>query len=240
MGGLNASPPFDALNATGGDMRVLLVEDDPMIGAAVQGALKDASYAADWVKNGRTALDTLDCQQYDLVLLDLGLPGMGGLELLHAVRGGGNPVPLLIITARDGLDDRIGGLDGGADDYLIKPFEMSELLARMRAVLRRKGGVAVPVLTNGVLSLDPATRAARLPDGDAVQLSNREFALLQALMVRPGAILSRGELEERIYGWGEEVESNAVDFLIHALRRKLGSAVIRNVRGVGWMVPKGR
>ncbi len=219
-------------------MRVLLIEDDPMIGEAIQGALKDASYAADWVKNGQTALDTLDCQQYDLVLLDLGLPGRDGLEVLNSIRGSDNPVPLLIITARDGLDDRIRGLDDGADDYLLKPFEMAELLARMRAVLRRKGGMAAPVLTNGIVSLDPATREAHVKENAAVQLSNREFALLQALMVRPGAILSRSELEEKIYGWGEEVESNAVDFLIHALRKKLGSEVIKNVRGVGWMVSK--
>lgn len=220
-------------------MRVLLIEDDPMIGEAIQGALKDASYAADWVKNGQTALDTLDCQQYDLVLLDLGLPGRDGLEVLKSIRGTDNPVPLLIITARDGLDDRIRGLDGGADDYVLKPFEMTELFARMRAVLRRKGGTAAPVLTNGIVSLDPATREAQAHEGDAVQLSNREFALLQALMIRPGAILSRSELEERIYGWGEEVESNAVDFLIHALRKKLGSEAIKNVRGIGWMVSKG-
>jgi two-component system OmpR family response regulator len=220
-------------------MRILLVEDDPMIGEAIRGALKDASYAADWVKNGQTALDALDCQQYDLVLLDLGLPGIDGLDVLKSIRSKDNPVPLLIITARDGLDDRIRGLDGGADDYVPKPFEMAELLARMRAVIRRKGGSATPLLTNGILSLDPATREAYANEGEPVQLSNREFALLHALMVRPGAILSRGELEERIYGWGEEVESNAVDFLIHALRRKLGSKVIKNVRGVGWMVSKG-
>ena len=219
-------------------MRVLLVEDDPMIGDAIQGALKDASYAADWVKDGQTALTTLGCQHYDLVLLDLGLPGKDGLEVLASIRAKDNPIPLLIITARDGLDDRLRGLDGGADDYVSKPFQMAELLARMRAVLRRKGGTATPVLTNGVVSLDPATKEASVNDGSPVQLSNREFSLLQALLVRPGAILSRSELEDRIYGWGEEVESNAVEFLIHALRRKLGSEVIKNVRGVGWMVSK--
>lgn len=220
-------------------MRVLLVEDDPMIGEAIQGALKDASYATDWVKDGQTALTTLGCQHYDLVLLDLGLPGKDGLEVLASIRAKDNPVPLLIITARDGLNDRLRGLDGGADDYVSKPFQMAELLARMRAVLRRKGGTATPVLTNGVVSLDPATKEASVNGGSPVQLSNREFSLLQALLVRPGAILSRSELEDRIYGWGEEVESNAVEFLIHALRRKLGSEVIKNVRGVGWMVSKG-
>jgi two-component system, OmpR family, response regulator len=220
-------------------MRVLLVEDDSMIGEAIQGALKDASYATDWVNNGQNALDALGCQPYDIVLLDLGLPGEDGYDVLNAIRGRGNPVPLLIITARDGLDDRIRGLDNGADDYVLKPFEIGELLARMRAVLRRKGGMAAPVLTNGIVTLDPVTHEAYGLKGEAVQLSKREFALLQALMVRPGAILSRGELEDRLYGWGEEVESNAVDFLIHALRKKLGSEVIRNVRGVGWMVSKG-
>jgi two-component system OmpR family response regulator len=219
-------------------MRVLLVEDDLMIGEAIQGALKDATYATDWVKNGQTALTTLGYQHYDLVLLDLGLPGKDGLEVLTSIRAKDNPVPLLIITARDGLDDRLLGLDGGADDYVLKPFEMAELLARMRAVLRRKGGSAVPVLSNGVVSLDPATREAMVNGSTPVQLSNREFSLLQALLVRPGAILSRSDLEDRIYGWGEEVESNAVEFLIHALRRKLGTEVIKNIRGVGWMVSK--
>ncbi|TDK62776.1 response regulator transcription factor [Sapientia aquatica] len=220
-------------------MRVLLVEDDPMIGDAIHGALKDASYAADWVKDGQTALTTLGCQHYDLVLLDLGLPGKDGLEVLASLRAKDNPVPLLIITARDGLDDRLRGLDGGADDYVSKPFQMAELLARMRAVLRRKGGTAAPVLGNGVVSLDPATKEASVNGGSPLLLSNREFSLLQALLVRPGAILSRSELEDRIYGWGEEVESNAVEYLIHALRRKLGSEVIKNVRGIGWMVSKG-
>lgn len=219
-------------------MRVLLVEDDAMIGEAIQAALRDASYAADWVKNGQTALSTLSCQHYDLVLLDLGLPGKDGLEVLGSIRAKDNPVPLLIITARDGLDDRLRGLDGGADDYVLKPFEMAELLARMRAVLRRKGGSATPVLSNGVVSLDPATREAVVNAGVAVPLSGREFSLLQALLVRPGALLSRSDLEDRLYGWGQEVESNAVEFLIHALRRKLGSEIIKNVRGVGWMVAK--
>lgn len=219
-------------------MRVLLIEDDAMIGEAIQGALKDASYAADWIRSGQTALTTMATQQYDLVLLDLGLPGTDGLAVLASIRARGNFVPLLIITARDGLEDRLRGLDGGADDYVVKPFEMAELLARMRAVLRRKGGSAAPLLGNGVVSLDPATRVAAAKGSGPMQLSNREFALLQALLVRPGAILSRSDLEGRIYGWGDEVESNAVEFLIHALRRKLGSELIKNVRGVGWMVSK--
>ncbi|KAA0889333.1 response regulator transcription factor [Pusillimonas sp. ANT_WB101] len=221
-------------------MRILLVEDDAMIGEAIQGALKNASYAADWVKNGQTALTTLECQHYDLVLLDLGLPGKDGLEVLTTIRAKGNSVPLLIITARDDLNDRLRGLDGGADDYVVKPFEMAELLARMRAVLRRKGGSATPALSNGVVSLNPSTREVTVSDRPAMQLSNREFALLQALLTRPGAILSRSDLEDRIYGWGEEVESNAVEFLIHALRKKLGKEAIQNVRGMGWMVSKGK
>ncbi len=219
-------------------MRVLLVEDDPMIGSAVIAALRDAAYAVDWTRDGQAALGSVSDHPYDLVLLDLGLPGRDGLAVLAGIRRAGNQVPLLIITARDAVDDRIRGLDGGADDYVSKPFEMRELLARMRAVIRRKGGTAVPVLTNGRVQLDPATREACADGSAPVALSRREFALLQALLVRPGAILSRGELEDRMYGWGEEVESNAVEFLIHALRRKLGSGIIRNVRGVGWMVAK--
>jgi two-component system OmpR family response regulator len=220
------------------DMRILLVEDDPMIGDAIQGALSDASYATDWVKNGLTALSALQTQPYDLVLLDLGLPGKDGLDVLDSIRGRNNPVPLLIITARDSLDDRLRGLDGGADDYLLKPFDMAELLARMRAVLRRKGGSAQSLLDNGVVALDLVSKQASTAENPDVQLSSREFALLQALLIRPGAILSRSELEDRLYGWGNEVESNAVEFLIHSLRRKLGNQVIKNVRGMGWMVSK--
>lgn len=219
-------------------MRVLLVEDDPMIGAAIHAALQDASYAADWVRSGVLALSSVASQHYDAILLDLGLPGPDGLDVLARLRAQGDATPLLIITARDALDDRLLGLDGGADDYILKPFEMAELLARMRAVMRRKGGNAAPLLGNGIVSLDPATKLACLKDQSPVPLSAREFALLQALLVRPGAILSRSELEDRIYGWGQEVESNAVEYLIHALRRKLGSDVIKNVRGMGWMVSR--
>lgn len=224
--------------ARGGTMRVLLVEDDAMIGDAIQGALKDASHAVDWVKNGQVALSTLDCQHYDVILLDLGLPKKDGLDVLKSIRAQNNPIPLLVITARDGLNDRLNGLDSGADDYILKPFEMAELLARIRAVLRRKMGNAIPTLSNGIVTLDPATKEAFVLGGLAMQLSNREFSLLHALLQRPGAILSRTELEDRIYGWGEEVESNAVEYLIHALRRKLGTGVIKNIRGAGWMVSK--
>lgn len=218
-------------------MRVLLVEDDLMIGTTVEQSLKDATYAVDWVRDGSAATVAVESQSYDVVLLDLGLPRKDGLEVLHSIRSKDNPVPVLVITARDALEDRVRGLDGGADDYVLKPFEMAELLARMRAVVRRKGGASGPVLSNNILTLDPATREVTM-DGVSSRLSGREFSLLQALLIRPGAILSRSELEDRIYGWGEEVESNAVEFLIHSLRKKLGSDAIKNVRGVGWMVSK--
>ncbi|WP_410209910.1 response regulator [Aquirhabdus sp.] len=218
-------------------MRVLLVEDDKMIGDAIEQSLKDATYAVDWVRDGQAALASLGCQHYDVVLLDLGLPKKDGLTVLRSIRTAGNDVSVLIITARDAVEDRILGLDAGADDYLLKSFEMAELLARMRAVIRRKGGLAAPVLTNGVITLDPSTHEAQI-HGETTRLSKREFSLLHALMIRPGAILSRADIEDRIYGWNEEVESNAVEFLIHALRKKLGSDAIKNVRGVGWMVPQ--
>jgi two-component system OmpR family response regulator len=219
-------------------MRVLLVEDDRMIGAAVTQALKDAAYAVDWVKDGETAIAAVEAELYDLVVLDLGLPGQDGLEVLRRFRTIRRQLPVIIVTARDGIDDRIEGLDLGADDYLVKPFEVRELLARMRAILRRQGSGASPILSNGTISLDPTTREASHDDGTTCRLTAREFALVQALLSRPGIILSRGELERHIYGWNEEVESNAVEFLIHAVRRKLGATTIRNVRGVGWMVDR--
>jgi two-component system OmpR family response regulator len=218
-------------------MRILLVEDDRMIGEAVVVALKDAAYAVDWVQDGASAASVLDGGEHQAVLLDLGLPKRDGLEVLRRLREKRMKLPVIVITARDSVEDRIRGLDYGADDYVVKPFDIKELLARLRAVVRRQGGQADSLLTNGVVSLDPATREARR--GDAVHpLSAREFALLHALLLRPGAILTRSELEERIYGWNEEVESNAVDFLIHGVRRKLGADAIKNVRGAGWMVPK--
>jgi two-component system OmpR family response regulator len=219
-------------------MRILLVEDDRMIGEALESSLRDASYAVDWVHDGNAALAAATTQRYDLVLLDLGLPGKDGMDVLKQLRRRDNPVPVVIITARDAVDNRIEGLDAGADDYVLKPFQISELLARMRAVARRRAGNASPILTNGSLSLDPATHLATAPDRPPVILSNREFALLRALMERPGALLSRRELEDRVYGWGEEVDSNAVEFLIHGLRRKLGAETIKNVRGAGWMVSR--
>jgi two-component system OmpR family response regulator len=218
-------------------MRVLLVEDDRMIGAAVMQALKDAAYAVDWVTDGQAAIEAAGVEAYDVALLDLGLPEADGRQVLRRFRQAGRQLPVIIVTARDGIDDRIEGLDLGADDYLVKPFEMRELLARMRAVLRRQGSGSSSVLSNGKISLDPATREATFLD-EASVLTAREFALLQALLARPGTILSRSDLERHIYGWNEEVESNAIEFLIHAIRKKLGAAAIRNVRGVGWMVDR--
>ena len=218
-------------------MRVLLIEDDRMIGSAVQQALRDAAYAVDWVTDGEAAVHAAESETYELVLLDLGLPKADGRDVLRRLRLLGRKLPVIIVTARDSVEDRIDGLDLGADDYLIKPFEIRELLARMRAVLRREGSGSAALLSNGKLSLDPATREAKFLEKSAL-LSAREFALLQALLARPGTILSRGELERQIYGWNEEVESNAIEFLIHTVRRKLGAAAIRNVRGVGWMVER--
>jgi two-component system OmpR family response regulator len=216
-------------------VRILLVEDDAMIGDAICVALKDEAYAVDWVKDGVAAGLALANAEHQAVLLDLGLPKRDGLEVLRRLRSQGNKVPVIIITARETLEDRVTGLDVGADDYLLKPFEVPELLARLRAVIRRQGGQAGSILTNGSISLDPASREARR--GDSVQrLSAREFALLHALLLQPGKILTRADLESRIYGWNEEVESNAVDFLIHSVRKKLGADAIRNVRGAGWLV----
>lgn len=216
-------------------MRVLLVEDDLMIGEAVCVALKDAAYAVDWVRDGQEADRVIRYNEYQVILLDLGLPGQSGLELLSSIRTGGSAVPVIIITARDGLNERIEGLDTGADDYLVKPFDLDELLARMRAVTRRQGGQASMVLSNGRISLDPTTYTA-YTDETKVVLSSREYAVLHALLLHPGRIMSRSALEEQVYGWDEEVESNAVDYLIHQLRKKFGGAMIKNVRGAGWMV----
>lgn len=218
-------------------MRVLLIEDDRMIGKAVQQALKDAAYAVDWVTDGETAIDAAGSDSYELAPLDLGLPKADGREVLRRLRTLGRRFPVIVVTARDGVDDRIDGLDLGADDYLVKPFEIRELLARMRAVLRREGSGPPLLLSNGQLSLDPATREASFL-GETALLTAREFALLQALLARPGTVLSRSDLERQIYGWNEEVESNAIEYLIHTIRKKLGATVIRNVRGVGWIVDR--
>ncbi|GAA3842315.1 response regulator transcription factor [[Pseudomonas] carboxydohydrogena] len=208
-----------------------------MVGAAVAQALKDAAYAVDWVMDGDTAIEASRNETYDLALLDLGLPSPDGMDVLREFRKGDRRLPVIIVTARDAIDDRIHGLDLGADDYVVKPFEIGELLARMRAVLRRQESGGSAILSNGAISLNPSTHEA-VQDGERSRLTAREFALLQALMTRPGTILSRSDIERHIYGWNEEVESNAVEFLIHAIRRKLGASAIRNVRGVGWMVDR--
>ncbi len=218
-------------------MRILLVEDDPMLGAATQQRLRDEAHAVDWVLDAAAARLALRGQAYEALLLDLGLPGEDGFAVLEQLRQSGHTLPVLILTARDGIEERIRGLDLGADDYLVKPFDSGELLARLRAVTRRMGGQAGAVLACGALRLDPRSREASFGEARA-RLTGREFALLHAMLLRPGAILSRTELEDRIYGWNEEVESNAVEFLIHGVRKKLGGGCIRNVRGVGWMVAR--
>lgn len=218
-------------------MRILLVEDDPMIGEALCVALRDAAYAVDWVQDAETALRVLNNPEHQGVLLDLGLPRRDGLEVLKKLRTNNDTLPVIIITARDGLEDRVKGLDLGPDDYLVKPFDIDELLARLRAALRRQGGQAAPLLSNGIISLNSATREACMGDKVCL-LSAREFSLLQTLLLRPGAILTRDQLEGSIYGWNEEVESNAIDFLIHGIRKKLGMGAIKNVRGAGWMVAR--
>jgi two-component system OmpR family response regulator len=218
-------------------MRILLIEDDQMIGKGLVRGLGDQGMTVDWVRNGTEGSAALAHAEHALVLLDIGLPEMSGIDVLKTARTAGVAVPVLVITARDSLDDRIAGLDLGADDYIVKPFELRELLARMRAVLRRHNGQAQSVITSGEIMLDLAARRAQYRDAEH-PLTAREFALLQALMQRPGVILSRAQIEQRIYGWGEEVESNAIDVLIHEVRKKFGRDIIRNVRGAGWMVVK--
>jgi two-component system response regulator QseB len=214
-------------------VRLLLVEDDAMIGEAIRAGLKREGFTVDWVHDARSGAQVLRSEPFELLLLDLGLPGSDGLELLKTLRTRGEALPVLIITARDAVSDRVAGLDAGADDYLIKPFDLDELAARIRALLRRKSGRPAPLLEYQGVVLDPAAhRVTR--ENTEVALSPREFALLQLLMERPGTILSRTQLEERLYGWGEEVESNAVEVHIHGLRRKLGAQFILTVRGVGY------
>lgn len=220
-------------------MRILLVEDDAMISESICASLKDASYAVDSVDNGQIVETAVRSQNYDIVLLDLGLPGKDGLMVLKLLRQSHPHLPVIILTARDDIDSRLSGLDGGADDYMIKPFDMSELLARMRVALRRRSNQATSQLHNGPIVLDLSNYQVSIDGIDqSILLSNKEFSILQALMLHPGQIYSRSELEDKVYGWGEEVESNAIDFLIHALRKKIGKEHIKNIRGVGWMVSK--
>lgn len=230
---------MDVAEELGSAVRVLLIEDDAMIGKSLSRALGDAGMAVDWVRDGESGREAIATGGHGLILLDLGLPRLDGMELIRGARRAGTATPLLVITARDGLGSRVEGLDLGADDYVIKPFEIDELLARMRAVLRRRAGQARSLLQAGELALDLATHAVS-HRGVSHILPAREFALVQALAERPGTILSKAQLEERLYGWGEEVESNAVDVLIHYVRRKFDKDIIRNVRGAGWMIAKDR
>jgi DNA-binding response OmpR family regulator len=218
-------------------MRILLVEDDQMIGEPLLDLLRAEGYAVDWVRDGELADAALQSQNYDLALLDLGLPKRDGLAVLRALRARKQRLPVLIATARDALAQRIEGLDAGADDYVLKPFELDELLARIRALLRRASGRAEPVYEHLGVSINPATHEATV-DGRPVSLSAREWAVLEPLLARPGLVLSRQQLEEKLYSWKDEISSNAVEVYVHGLRKKLGAELIQNVRGLGYRVPK--
>jgi two-component system OmpR family response regulator len=218
-------------------VRLLLVEDDTMIGAAVLDLLRAEHYAVDWVKDGEMAETALRTQSYDLVLLDLGLPRRDGLAVLRSIRARKDRIPVIIATARDAVQQRVEGLDAGADDYVLKPYELDELLARIRALLRRAAGRAEPVYEHNGVAINPATREVTV-DGRPVVVTAREWAVLEPLLAHPGMVLSRAQLEEKLYGWKDEISSNAVEVYIHGLRRKLGAELIQNVRGVGYMVPR--
>jgi two-component system response regulator QseB len=214
-------------------MRLLLIEDDPMIGQSICQGLHHDGFVVDWVQDGEPGERALASAPYALLVLDLGLPGKSGLDVLREIRAGGNDLPVLIVTAHDAVEDRVEGLNAGADDYLVKPFALAELTARIRALLRRRAGHAEPTLTRGALTLD-AVRSVATIRGGTVTLSKREFALLWSLAETPGAVLSRAQLEEKLYGWQEEIESNAVEVHIYNLRKKLGESLIRNIRGLGY------
>jgi two-component system OmpR family response regulator/two-component system response regulator QseB len=218
-------------------MRILVVEDDLLLGDGIQAGLAQAGFGVDWVKDGVAGEVALKTGSHAAVVLDLGLPRLAGLDLLRRMRSGGNKTPVLILTARDAIEDRIKGLDSGADDYVVKPFDLHELAARLRALIRRSAGQAAPLIRVGELELDPAARRVAFK-GNPVELPAREYALLHALMLGAGRVLSREQLTERLYAWGEEVESNAIDVHIHHLRRKLSPGVIRTVRGVGYLMPR--
>lgn len=216
-------------------MHVLVVEDDALLGDAIQVGLKQAGYAVEWVRDGITANTVLTTESFEAAVLDIGLPGMSGIEILRRLRTRKNAIPVLLLTARDTVDDRILGLDSGADDYLIKPFDMGELAARLRALVRRGNGSSTPTLSVGGVELDPAGHQVTY-QGKPIDLSAKEFAILHALMLGTGKVHSRGQLEEKLYGWGEEVESNAVEVHIHHLRRKLEPELIQTIRGVGYLI----
>ena len=218
-------------------MRILLVEDDKLLGDGVQAGLVQSGFIVDWVRDGIAGELALKTGEYAGVVLDLGLPRLSGLDLLTRLRGGGNRVPVLILTARDRVEDRIKGLDGGADDYVVKPFDLDELAARLRALVRRASGEAAPKLRVGEIELDSAARCVTFR-GQPVELSVREFALLQELMLNAGRVLSREQLAQRLYSWGEEIESNAIEVHVHHLRRKLAPELPRTVRGVGYLLPR--
>ena len=218
-------------------MRILLVEDDPLLGDGLTIGLRQSGFAVDWLKDGHSADLALQSEHFDLMVLDLGLPRMTGMEVLRLARGRGEAMPILVLTARDSTGDKIAGLDAGADDYLVKPIDLDELTARIRALLRRSVGRAAPMLTVGPISLDPAAHHVTL-DGQPIDVAGREFALLQLLLENAGRVLTRSQIEQSLYGWRDEPDSNALEVHIHHLRKKLGSDRIRTLRGVGYMIPK--
>jgi len=218
-------------------MRILVIEDDKLLGDGIQVGLTQAGFAVDWVRDGAAGEAALKTETYAAVVLDLGLPKLSGMDLLRRLRAAGNAVPVLILTARDAIEDRVQGLDSGADDYLVKPFDLHELAARLRALMRRQQGSAPPLLNLNQLQLDPSAHRVQYR-GQPVEMSAKEFALLQELMQNAGRVLSREQLEQRLYPWGEEVESNAIKVHIHRLRRKLAPELIRTIRGVGYLLPK--
>lgn len=216
-------------------MRLLLVEDDTLLGDGIRAGLTQEGYTVDWLRDGEAADGALKSEHFDLMVLDLGLPRRSGLEVLKSLRGRGTELPVLILTARDTVADRVAGLDAGADDYLIKPFALDELTARLRALLRRHSGRAVNTISHGDIVLDPAAHAVN-QSGKPIELSPREFAVLQLLLEQRGKVLSKARLEESLYAWGEEVESNAIEVYVHHLRKKLGAELIRTIRGVGYVI----
>jgi len=218
-------------------MRILLVEDDPELGDGLMVGLRQAGFAVDWLRDGQAADQALHTEIFDFVVLDLGLPRLSGMEVLNRARHRGQTMPILILTARDATGDKVSGLDAGADDYLVKPIDLDELTARIRALTRRSAGRAAPLLLHGELAVDPAAHVVTL-NGQAVELSSREFSLLQLLLENSGRVLTRTQLEQSLYGWRDEPDSNALEVHIHHLRRKLGSDLIRTLRGVGYTIPK--
>jgi DNA-binding response OmpR family regulator len=218
-------------------MRILLVEDDAMIGKAVLDVLRSEHYAVDWVRDGAAADGALVAERYDLVLLDLGLPNADGLSVLRNLRARRDAVPVLIATARDAVSDRVAGLDAGADDYIVKPYDTDELLARVRALLRRSAGRGEPLIQHRGVALNPATREAT-SNGAPLSLSPREWALLEPMLQRPGVVFSKAQLEQKLYSWKDDISSNAVEVYVHGLRKKLGADFIHTVRGLGYVVPR--